>query len=105
MLCIWCEGYQKPIGSILLPSKPYNGFDASFNCFLSRPICSKAERNRISSGLPLSTSTLVTFHFLMCATITIASGYGKDMSLISASVKVRGMCDHLVRMIGPFTAT
>jgi hypothetical protein len=31
------------------PSKPYNGFDASFNYFLSKPICLKAERNRISS--------------------------------------------------------
>jgi hypothetical protein len=48
---------------------------------------------------------LVAFHFSMCVVITIASVCGKDMSLISASVKVSSMCDHLVHMIGPSTAT
>jgi hypothetical protein len=29
---------MEPMGSILLPPKPYSGFIASFNCFLSNPI-------------------------------------------------------------------
>jgi hypothetical protein len=39
----------EPTGSILLPPKPYRGFDASFNCFLLKPICLKVERNNIST--------------------------------------------------------
>jgi hypothetical protein len=44
-------------------------------------------------------------HLSMCAMMTKASVCGKDVSLMSASVKVRGMCDHLVHVIGPLTAT
>jgi hypothetical protein len=40
---------MEPTGSILLPPKPYRGLDASFSCFLSKPIYSKLERNRIST--------------------------------------------------------
>jgi hypothetical protein len=36
-----------PTGSIFFLPKPYNGFDASFNYFLLKPICSKVERNSI----------------------------------------------------------
>jgi hypothetical protein len=40
---------MEPTGSIFFPPKPYSGFDASFNYFLLKPICSKVERNSISS--------------------------------------------------------
>jgi hypothetical protein len=94
-----------PIGSILLPPKPYRCLDASFSCFLSKPICSKVKRNRISTRLMLSISTLVTSHLLMCDVIIIASVCRKDISMISSSLKVIRICDHLVRMIGSSTAT
>jgi hypothetical protein len=78
----------EPTGLIFFPLKPYIGFIASFNYFLLKHICSKVERNNISAWLPLSTSTLVTFHLSMCAAITIAFVCGKDVSLMSALVKV-----------------
>jgi SNF family Na+-dependent transporter len=99
------SNYMEPTGSILLLPNSYRGLDASFSCFLSKPICSKVERNRILAWLPLSTSTLVTSHLSMCTIITIASVCGKDKSLISSSLKVIGTCNHLVLVIGPLTAT
>jgi hypothetical protein len=45
-------------------------------------------RNSISAWLLLSARTLVTFHLSTCAVITIASVCEKDVSLMSASVKV-----------------
>jgi hypothetical protein len=42
--------YMEPTGSIFFLPKPYNGFDASFNCLLLKSICSKMERNSSSSG-------------------------------------------------------
>jgi hypothetical protein len=87
------------------PLKPYNGFVASFNCFLSKPIWSKAERNRILTLLSLSIRSLVTSHLSMCVMMTMASICGKDTRFMSASVKVRGIWDHLVRVTGPSTAT
>jgi hypothetical protein len=47
----------------------------------------------------------VTSHLSICDVITMASECGKDTSLMSASVKVMGMCDNLVRVIGPSTTT
>jgi hypothetical protein len=41
----------------------------------------------------------------ICALMTMASVCGKDTSLMSTLVKVRGMCDHLVCVMGPSTAT
>jgi hypothetical protein len=96
---------MEPTGSILLLPKSYRGMDASFCCFLSKPIYSKVERNTISTWMPLSTSTLVTSHLSMCIVITIASVHGKDTSLMSSSLKVIGTCDNLVLVIGPSTAT
>jgi hypothetical protein len=95
----------EPTGSIFFLPKLYNGFDASFNYLMLKPISSKVDRNNISAWLPLSTKTLITFHLSMCVVITIASMCGNDMSLISASVKVNWMCDHLLCMIGPSIAT
>jgi hypothetical protein len=40
---------MEPTGSIFFQPKPYNDFNASFNCFLLKPICSKVERNNISA--------------------------------------------------------
>jgi hypothetical protein len=40
---------MEPTSSILFLPKPYSTFDASFNCFLLKPICSKVERNNISA--------------------------------------------------------
>jgi hypothetical protein len=37
--------------------------------------------------------------------MTMASVCGKDTSLMLALEKVTGMCDHLVRVIGPSTTT
>jgi hypothetical protein len=44
-------------------------------------------------------------HVFNCAVMTKTSVCKKDMSLMSASVNVMGMCDHLVCLIGPSTAT
>jgi hypothetical protein len=40
------------------------------------------ERNNISTCLPLSTRTLMTFHLSTCADITIAFVCGKDVRFI-----------------------
>jgi hypothetical protein len=64
---------MEPNGSIFFPPKPYYDFDASFNCLLLKPICSKFDMNSVSTWLPLSTKTLKTSHLSMCAIITIAS--------------------------------
>jgi hypothetical protein len=95
----------EPTGSIFFPPKPYNGFDASFNYLLLKPICSKVDRNNISAWVPLSAKTLVTFHLSMCVVITIASMRRNNVSLMLASMKVNWMCDHLVCTIGPSIAT
>jgi hypothetical protein len=47
----------------------------------------------------------VTSHLSMCAMMTMASVCVKDMSLMLSSVKVIGVCDHLVNVIGHSTAT
>jgi hypothetical protein len=82
---------MEPTGSILFPLKPYNNFFASFNCFLSNPIWLKAKRNKISRWLPLLIRTLVMSHLSMRVVMTMTYVCRKDMSLMSASVKVRGM--------------
>jgi hypothetical protein len=40
---------MEPTSSIFLPQKSYNGFNASFNYFLLKLICSKVERNSVST--------------------------------------------------------
>jgi hypothetical protein len=47
----------------------------------------------------------VTSHLSMSDVMTMTSVCGEDTSLMSASVKVRDMWDHLVRVIRPSTAT
>jgi hypothetical protein len=43
----------------------------------------------ISAWVPLSIRTLVTSHLSMCVLMTMSSVCGKDMSLISALVRVK----------------
>jgi hypothetical protein len=45
----------------------------------------------------------VTSHLSMCAVMTVGYVCEKDTSLILASMKVRGIWDHLVHVIGPST--
>jgi hypothetical protein len=71
-----------------------------------RDLCSP-----ISEGEPSVTnyicwlSTEVTSLPEVFVVMTMTSMCGKDMSLMSTSAKVIGVCDHLVRVIGPSTAT